>query len=138
MKATAQLGPNGFFTEVAIGGHRLVADEPLDKGGTNRGPTAFSLLAAALSACTAATLRYYANLKQMPLEGVEVEVEAVRRTPAEQVEAGPNAKGAWFRKKITLKGDKLTPEQRERLMAVAEKCPVSRTLLEGVDMEKVA
>lgn len=137
MKAVAKMD-NGFRTEVQIGAHTLVSDEPADKGGTDQGPTAFSLLAAALSACTAATLRYYANLKEMPLEGVEVEVDAVRRTPAEQVEAGPTAKAAWFRKKITIRGDKLTPEQRERLLAVAEKCPVNRTLLEGVDMEKLA
>jgi putative redox protein len=136
MKAVAKMD-KGFRTEVRIGAHTLVSDEPVDKGGTDKGPTAFSLLAAALSACTAATLRFYANLKEMPLEGVEVEVDAVRRTPAEQVEAGPNAKAAWFRKKITLKGDNLTPEQRDRLLAVAEKCPVNRTLLEGVDMGKL-
>lgn len=136
MKSTARLGPTGFRIEVEIGAHRLVSDEPTDKGGTDTGPTAFSLLGAALGACTAATLRYYANLKQIPLEGVEVEVDPMRRTPSEQNEAGPNAKGALVRKKIRLIGDKLTPEQREKLLAVAEKCPVNRTLLEGVDMEK--
>jgi putative redox protein len=136
MKAVAKMD-QGFRTEVRIGTHTLVADEPVDKGGTDKGPTAFSLLAAALSACTAATLRFYANLKEMPLEGVEVEVDAVRRTPAEQAEAGPAAKAAHFRKKITLRGEKLTPEQREKLLAVAEKCPVNRTLLEGVDMGKL-
>lgn len=133
MISTASMG-QGFRTEVKIGQHALVSDEPLEKGGTAQGPTAYSLLGAALSACTAATLRFYANLKQMPLEGVEVEAEVVRRTPAEQVEAGPTAKAAWLRKKITLKGDKLTAEQRDKLLAVAEKCPVYRTLMEGVDV----
>lgn len=133
MKAVAKMAA-GFRTQVGIGEHSLISDEPLDKGGTNQGPTAFSLLGAALSACTAATIRFYANLKQYPLEGVEVEADVVRRTPAEQVEAGPTAKAAWLRKKITLKGDKLTAEQREKLLAVAEKCPVYRTLMEGVDV----
>lgn len=136
MKSTATLGPTGFRVEVRIGDHVVISDEPTDKGGTDEGPSAFSLLGAALSACTAATLRYYANLKQLPLEGVIVEVDPMRRTPSEQNEAGPTAKGALVRKKITLVGDKLTPEQREKLLAVAEKCPVNRTLLEGVDMEK--
>lgn len=137
MEAKATLGPTGFRTEVRIDEHVLIADEPVDKGGTNKGPTAFSMLAAALSACTAATLRFYANLKQLPLEGVEVEVEAIRRNPTEQNEAGPTAKATLIRKKITIKGDKLTAEQRDKLIQVAEKCPVYRTLLEGVDAEKL-
>lgn len=136
MLSQARLGPAGFRVDIRIGEHTLVSDEPKDKGGADTGPTAMSLLGAALGACTAATLRYYANLKQMPLEGVVVEVDPIRRTPGEQNAAGPNAKGTLVRKKIILIGDKLTPEQREKLMAVAEKCPVNRTLLEGVDMEK--
>ncbi len=136
MKSKAILGPTGFKIDVAIGNHHLVSDEPVEKGGTDLGPTAFSLLSAALSACTAATLRYYANLKQIPLEGVEVEVDGVRRTPGEQNAAGPAAKSAIFSKRITLIGEKLTPEQKEKLLAVAEKCPVNRTLLEGADMQK--
>lgn len=137
MKSKAILGPTGFKTEVEIGKHHLVSDEPVEKGGGDMGPTAFSLLSASLAACTAATLRYYANLKQIPLEGVEVEVDGKRRTPSEQNEAGPNAKGAVFSKRIILMGDKLTAEQREKLLAVAEKCPVNRTLLEGADMLKL-
>lgn len=137
MKATAILGPQGFRTEVRIGDHSLISDEPVEKGGGNEGPTALSLLGAALSACTAATLRYYANMKQMPLVGVEVEVEVIRRSPAELTASGPTAKATLTRKKITLIGESLTAEQRERLLAVAEKCPVNRALIDGVDMQKV-
>ncbi|MBX3474618.1 MAG: OsmC family protein [Planctomycetes bacterium] len=136
MQAIGTLGPSGFRVELKIDNHTIISDEPTDKGGQDQGPAAFSLLGAALAACTAATLRYYANLKQMPLEGVVVEVDPVRRTPAEQNAAGPEAKATLIRKTIKLVGDKLSPEQREKLIAVAEKCPVNRTLLEGVDMEK--
>lgn len=136
MQAKATLGPQGFRTEVQIGSHFLISDEPTDKGGTEQGPTAMNLMSAALASCTAATLRFYANLKGFPLEGVDVTVEAVRRTPSEQVEAGPQSKAVLVKKQIVLKGDQLTPEQRERMLAVAEKCPVNRALLEGVDMLK--
>lgn len=138
MKAIVTLGPEGFRTEIKTGAaleHTIIADEPLEANGTNQGPTAMGLLAAALGTCTVATLRSYANLKNLPLKGVTVEVETQRRTPSEQNEAGPNAKMMLIRKKITIEGD-LTPEQRERMLQIAEKCPVNRTLLEGVDMVK--
>jgi putative redox protein len=133
MKAIAKLDPEGFRTEITAGDHNLISDEPVDKGGTNEGPNAFELLASALASCTAATLRAYANHKGLPLEGAVVEVDAVRRTPGEQREAGENAKNVVISKKITLYGD-MTDEQRERMLQVAEKCPVNRALLEGVDV----
>ncbi|MCA8911568.1 MAG: OsmC family protein [Planctomycetes bacterium] len=140
MKAHATIGPSGFRTGIRVGEdleHMLVSDEPIEQNGNNEGPTAMGLLAAALGACTAATLRSYANLKGIELEGVDVEVEAVRRKPSEQAAAGEGAKGTLIRKKITIRGDKITPEQRERMLQIAEKCPVNRTLLEGADIEKL-
>lgn len=137
MKAVATLGPAGFRTEIKADpglGHTIVADEPEDKGGGNEGPTAMSLLASALAACTAATIRSYANLKGFRLEGVTVEVEALRRTPSEQNEAGPDAKATLIRKKISVQGD-MTAEQKERMLKVAEKCPVNRALTEGADFQ---
>jgi putative redox protein len=136
MKATAKLGPRGFRTVIRAGDsleHEFISDEPEEKGGANEGPTAMALLASALAACTAATLRAYANHKGLPLEGVEVEVEAVRRTPSEQNEAGPDARATLVRKQITIQGKYLTEEQKERMLQVAEKCPVNRALKEGVD-----
>jgi putative redox protein len=123
----------GFRTEITVGGHTLLADEPADQGGEDAGPTAMGLLAAALGACTAATLRSYANLKGLPLEGVEVDVEIHRRKPSELKEAGEGAKGTVATKKITIIGDKLTNEQRVRMLEIAEKCPVNRALHDGVD-----
>jgi uncharacterized OsmC-like protein len=132
MKAIAKLDPEGFRTEIIAGDHSLISDEPADKGGTNEGPNAFELLASALAACTAATLRAYANHKGLPLEGAVIEVDAVRRTPSEQNEAGEDAKGTVITKKITLYGQ-LTDEQRERMLQIAEKCPVNRALKDGAD-----
>lgn len=138
MKAIISLGPEGFRTEIKTGPaleHTIIGDEPVEAGGTNQGATAMGLLASALGMCTVATLRSYANLKNLALKGVTVEVETQRRTPSEQNEAGPSAKMLLIRKKISIQGD-LTPEQRERMLQIAEKCPVNRALLEGVDMVK--
>jgi uncharacterized OsmC-like protein len=135
MRAIASLSKN-FRTDLKIGEqleHAITADEPADQGGGGAGPTATGLLAAALATCTAATLRSYANLKKLELEGVEVEVDVRRRKPSEVAEAGPGAKATVISKKITLKGDKLTNEQRVRLLEIAEKCPVNRALHEGAD-----
>jgi putative redox protein len=140
MKARASVGASGYRTEINVGEgleHSLVADEPEDKGGQNTGPAAMGLLAAALGACTAATLRSYANLKGIELEGVDVEIEAVRRKPSEQAAAGEGAKSTHIRKKITIRGENITDAQRERMLQIAEKCPVNRTLLEGADIEKM-
>ncbi|MBZ0135062.1 MAG: OsmC family protein [Planctomycetes bacterium] len=139
MKAVARITGKTFRTDIRAGidlEHKLVADEPTDKGGENAGPTAMELLAAALGACTVATLRSYANIKGLELEGVEVDVDVQRRKPSEQQEAGEGAKATVIRKKITIKGDKLTNDQRVRMLEIAEKCPVNKALLEGVDMIK--
>lgn len=139
MKATASITGNTFHTSIHAGSkleHSLVADEPEDKGGRNAGPTAMELLAAALGACTAATLRSYANIKGLELEGIEVEVDVQRRKPSEQQAAGDGAKATVVRKKIVIRGDKLTNDQRVRMLEIAEKCPVNKALLEGVDMIK--
>lgn len=138
MKAIANITGDSYRTEIKAGEqlqHTLIADEPADQGGADAGPTAMGLLSAALGACTAATLRSYANLKGIPLEGVEVEVDAVRRKPSEQQAAGEGAKPTLIRKKISILGDQITDDQRKRMLEIAEKCPVNRALLLGVDME---
>lgn len=139
MKAIARITGITFHTDIQAGHdleHKLVADEPRDQGGENAGPTAMGYLAAALGACTVATLRSYANLKGLELDGVEVEVDVQRRKPSEQKEAGEGAKATVIRKKITITGDNLTNDQRVRMLEIAEKCPVNKALLEGVDMIK--
>lgn len=137
MKAVATLGPEGFRTEIKADpglAHTIISDEPEDKGGGNEGPTAMSLLASALAACTAATIRSYANLKGFRVDSIRVEVDAQRRTPSEQNEAGPDAKATLIRKSISVEGD-MTDEQKQRMLQVAGKCPVNRALTEGADFE---
>ncbi|MCA8915436.1 MAG: OsmC family protein [Planctomycetes bacterium] len=135
MKAIATIGTT-FRTDLKVGAgleHSLVSDEPKEDGGENAGPTAMGLLAAALGACTAATLRSYANHKGIKLDSVTVEVDASRRKPSEQAAAGEEAKATVVTKKITLQGD-MTEEQRARMLEIAEKCPVNKALIQGVDL----
>lgn len=101
-------------------GHRWVGDEPTGTGGANAGPTPDRLLLSSLGACTAITLRMYAGRKGWPLLGVEVQLEL---NPAGAPAAGVNE----IRRRIRLKGE-LSPEQRERLLEIANKCPIHRLL----------
>ena len=136
MKAVARITGNTFRTDIEVGDdleHALLADEPAEQGGKNAGPTAMGLLASALGACTVATLRSYANIKGLELDSIEVEVDVQRRKPSEQQAAGEGAKATVITKKITINSDKLTNEQRVRMLEIAEKCPVNKALLEGVD-----
>jgi putative redox protein len=109
----------GYEHEVEMGEHRLVADEPESAGGSDKGPTATQLLAASLASCTSITLLMYAQRKQWELGDLEVAVDY--ETPA----AG--AAGAAIEVKISTAA-RLDDEQRRRLLAIAAKCPVHRTL----------
>lgn len=108
-------------------GHHWLADEPLGAGGGNRGPAPTELLLSSLGACTAMTMQMYATRHSWPLTGVEVGLEF-------NPEGAPAGGGSHIRRKITLTGD-LTHEQRERLLDVAEKCPVHRILTGKIHIE---
>ncbi|KZY48143.1 osmotically inducible protein C [Roseovarius sp. HI0049] len=118
--------PEGFLQDVNAGPkHHLLADEPEAYGGTDKGLTPYGFLSAGLGACTSMTIRMYARRKGWPLEGVSVDVchDKVHAQDASQ----PGAKPDRFRRVIRLEGD-LTEEQRQRLLEIADKCPVHRTL----------
>ncbi|HUL47309.1 MAG TPA: OsmC family protein [Steroidobacteraceae bacterium] len=100
-------------------GHQWLADEPLESGGGSQGPSPTQLLLSSLGACTAMTVRIFAARKGWPLTGAEVQLEF-------NPEGSP-AEGNDIRRTITLRGD-LSPEQRERLLDVANKCPLHRIL----------
>lgn len=101
-------------------GHRWLADEPREAGGADQGPSPTELLLSSLGACTAMTVRMYATRKSWPLTGVEVRLEF---NPDGTAAAG----GSDIRRTITLQGD-LSPGQRERLLDVANKCPIHKVL----------
>ncbi|MEO9653005.1 MAG: bifunctional alpha/beta hydrolase/OsmC family protein [Roseobacter sp.] len=117
----------GFMNDILSGdGHHLVADEPLAYGGTNKGLSPYGLLSAGLGACTSMTIRMYARRKGWPVDQVSVDVSH-DKVHAQDADTGIGDKIDTWRRRISLTG-KLTFEQRARLLEIADKCPVHRTL----------
>lgn len=132
-RITAYLEGTGFRTEIMANGHALVADEPASVGGTDAGPSPYDLLAASLGACTAMTLRLYADRKQWPLEAVTVGLHH-KKVHAEDCDCDRKPEGGLvdvIARTITLEGT-LDAEQRQRLLEIANRCPVHRSLEAGV------
>jgi uncharacterized OsmC-like protein len=129
-----ETGQGKFQQEVVWGPHRVIADEPTDVGGLDTGLGPYELLLASLGACTAMTLRLYADRKQLPLKRTEVRLRH-SRIHAEDCAECETKSGMLDRieRVITLHGD-LSVEQRARLMEIADKCPVHRTLTSEIDI----
>jgi uncharacterized OsmC-like protein len=127
-------GPFGFTTEVRAGRHRLVADEPAAVGGADAGLSPYDLLLAALGSCTSMTVALYAHRKGWPLEQVTVWLRHAKEHAADCA-ACETREGFLDRidRVIAFTGD-LSAEQRARLLEIAEKCPVHRTLSSEVDL----
>jgi uncharacterized OsmC-like protein/alpha/beta superfamily hydrolase len=127
-RVTVRTGRNGYVTDIRVNRHSLTADEPIAAGGHDRVPSPYYLLIAALGACTAMTLRMYADRKQIPLEA------AVVRLRHEKIHAADcrdcdTREGRIDRieRDIELQGD-LDAKTRQRMREIADKCPVHRTL----------
>ena len=126
-----------FQQEVIVGRHRLLADEPESVGGMDSGPGPYDLLLAGLGACTSMTLRLYAERKQLPLEQTTVrlshnKIHAADCAHCETTEGMVD----HIERAITLDGE-LDAEQRARLIEIADKCPVHRTLESEIDIHTV-
>jgi uncharacterized OsmC-like protein len=120
---------------IDAGAHTFYADEPADVGGDDAGPNPYELLLGALGACTSMTVLMYARRKGWPLEDVEVRLSH-RRDYARDCEecADKDTRIDLIERRITLKGD-LDESQRLRLLEIAEKCPVHRTLTGEIKVE---
>ena len=124
----------GFEQEIHVGRHRLKADEPVAAGGTDAGPTPYDLLLAALGACTSMTVALYARRKSWPLEAVTVRLRHGRIYATDCANC-ETKEGMIDRIERDLEfAGPLTVEQRSKLVEIAEKCPVHRTLVSEIDI----
>jgi uncharacterized OsmC-like protein/pimeloyl-ACP methyl ester carboxylesterase len=123
-----------FQQEVSSGPHRFLADEPVSYGGLDSGPGPYELLLAGLGACTSMTLRLYADNKKLPLERVTVRLTH-EKIHAKDCENCETKEGMIDRidRHITMEGD-LDAAARKRLLEIADKCPVHRTLTSEIDI----
>jgi putative redox protein len=120
----SETGASAYAVDIEVSGHSLKGDEPVEVGGGNLGPAPYDMLTAALGECTAMTLRWYAIQQKWPLDKVEVKLTHHKE-----------GKQDIFTKEITIHGDALSDDQRKKLIEIAAKCPVQRTL-EGTPIIK--
>ena len=127
-EVVARTVTNGFATQVAAGEHRLLADEPTAVGGTDLGPTPYDLLAASLATCTSMTLRMYAEHKKLDFSAATVRVSH-GRVHADDCADCEQQDGMIheFRRELLLEGN-LSDAQRQRMVEIADRCPVHKTL----------
>lgn len=119
-------GAGKFQVAVQVAGVALVLDEPASVGGLGSGPTPYQMLASALAACTTMTLRVYAVQKGWPVTGI-------RTLAGHQRQVGM-VPADLFTRRIEIEGD-LDPDQRARMLEIADRCPVHRTLTGGARVE---
>ena len=127
-EVVARTYTDGFKTDVRAGRHTLVADEPRSVGGTNAGPSPYDLLSASLATCTSMTLHMYAAHKKLDLESVTVRVKhgKIHAVDCEDCESD-SGRIDEFQRSIALQGG-LSEAQRQRVLEIADRCPVHRTL----------
>lgn len=124
----------GLTQEIYIGQHRLRADEPIAAGGADQGPSPYELMLAALGACTSITLQVYARRKGWPLHGVTVGIRHTQIHAADCASCETQERKLDRIDRIIEFAGPLTEYQRARLLEIADRCPLHRTLRAGVDI----
>ena len=123
---------SGYTTLIKAGHHYITTDEPEDAGGDDFGPTPYQLLSSSLAACTAMTLRMYANRKGLDVKEIKVHVDHFKRYSDDSANSNqPEARLDHFERLLEVDGN-LTGEQLEHLVEIANKCPIHKTLLGGI------
>ncbi|WP_312822901.1 OsmC family protein [Epilithonimonas sp.] len=125
VKVKASLGTEKYYTEVIAGENTLITDEPVDKGGGNKGFNPFEILATSLASCTAATLRMYIDRKgwEIPIINVEVDLENY-----------PQTKTAQFCRVIDFGNTEISEDIKDRLFKIADACPIHKTLTNDIEI----
>lgn len=126
-QVSVSIGRERYETTIKVQQHVIVADEPLDAGGTDLGPSPKELLLSSLGTCKAITVRMYADRKGWPLEGLSIDLTYLDKNDGE-----PNTN--YIHCEIKLIGD-LDAEQRKRLALIADKCPVHKILSNPIVVE---
>jgi len=125
ISVNAEIGREHYKVSVSAGNNTLIGDEPLEKGGQDKGFSPFELLLSSLGACTSATVRMYADRKEINLESVKVHLE---------VERDEEKNTTLITRDIELIG-KLTEEEKQRLLSIANKCPVHKLLTSQIHID---
>ena len=127
--AITELDRSHYRTKVYAGGHFIYSDEPADLGGTDEGMTPAALLLASLGSCTAITIRMYADRKEMALEAIKIHLSIDNKE--EELSKDTN-----ISRQIDFIGD-LTAAERERLLQIADKCPIHKILSNPISITSV-
>src|SRR5262245_2722387 len=136
-KAVIVRSANSLRNEIEAGPHRLIGDEPVEAGGTGAGPTPYDFLNAALGTCTSMTIHVVAQREKIPVESIEVRVSNDRMYAKDCADC-TSTSGYIHRFTVEIKvTGPLTPEQRERVLAVAKRCPVAKTLTAEIRVDDV-
>lgn len=121
------IGKEKYTTEINFDKHTIIADEPKELGGQDKGFSPTPLLLSSLGTCKAMTMRMYADRKNWPLDKVEVRLSS-------EVKKSEQQQTTYIRCHITLSGD-LTPEQKQRIYKIADKCPIHSILTNPITIE---
>lgn len=125
VKVKASLGTEKYYTEVIAGENRIITDEPVDKGGGNKGFNPFEILATSLASCTAATLRMYIDRKGWDIPQINVEVD---------LDNYPQTRMAQFCRVIDFGTTEISEDIKDKLFKIADACPIHKILTNDIEV----